>query len=80
MDGEKLVGADESEGDEGDLGLDGHVGTAGHHGLELASGGAAAFREEDEREALFERSDAAVEAGDERTGAVHGRREPGRSD
>ena len=49
VDGEQLVGADEGEGDERDLGLDGHVGAAGHHGLELAGGGAASFGEEDER-------------------------------
>jgi hypothetical protein len=71
VDGEKLVGADEGEGDEGDLGLDGHVGAAGHHGLELTGRGAASFRKEDEGEALFESCDAAVEARNERTGAVH---------
>jgi hypothetical protein len=71
VDGEQLIGSDEGEGDEGDLGFDGHVGTAGHHGLELTGRGSASFRKEDEREALFESRDAAVEAGNERAGAVH---------
>ena len=53
MDGEKLVGADQGEGDEGNLGFDGHVGAAGHHGLELAGGGAASFGKEDERQAVL---------------------------
>ena len=79
VDGEELVGADESEGDERDLGLDGHVGAAGHHGLELTGGGAASFGEENEGQAGLEGGDAAVEAGDEGARALECRREPGRS-
>jgi hypothetical protein len=43
VDGQELVGSDEGKRDEGDLGFDGHVGATGHHGLELAGGGAASF-------------------------------------
>ncbi len=70
VDGEEFVGADQSEGDEGDLGLDGHVGAAGHHGLELTGGGAASFGKENEWEAGLEGRDAAVEAGDQGTVAL----------
>ena len=70
VDGEKLVGADEGERDERDLGFDGHVRAAGHHGLELAGGGAATFWEEDEGKAVFEGRYAAVEAGDQGAGTV----------
>ena len=53
VDGEELVGADEREGNERNLSLDGHEGASGHHGLKLAGGGAAAFRKEHEREAVL---------------------------
>ncbi len=51
------------DGDEGDLGFDGHVGAAGEEGVGVAVGGAASFGEEDEGHAVFEGVDAAVEAG-----------------
>src|SRR5437879_6446453 len=52
VDGEEFVGADQGERNERDLGLDRHVGAAGHHGLELATGGAASFGEENQGEAV----------------------------
>ena len=79
VDGEQLVGSDQGDGHERDLGLDGHVGAAGEEGLGAAVGGAASFGEEDEGQAVLEGVDAAVEAGDRRSGRWTGRPAPGRS-
>jgi hypothetical protein len=68
VNGKKLVGADEREGDERNLGLDGHVGASGHHGLEFAGCGSAAFREEDQRETGLQGGDAPIEASYEGAG------------
>ena len=54
VDGQELVGADERERNERDLGFDGHPGGAGDHGFQLAGGRAAAFGEEHERETGLE--------------------------
>jgi hypothetical protein len=70
VDRKELVGADESQGDQRNLGLDGHVGAAGHHRLELARGRATTFRKEDKWETLFESGDSTVQAGDEGAGAL----------
>src|ERR1700761_6277331 len=74
MDREKLIGSDEGERNQRDLSLNRHVGAAGHHGLQLAGGGSASFRKENQRKTMFQRRDAAVEAGYKRAGALHGHR------
>ncbi len=67
VDGEEFVRTNECERDEGNLGLDGHVGATRHHGLELSGGGPASFGEENKGQAGPEGRDAAVEAGDKGT-------------
>jgi hypothetical protein len=47
VDGKEVIYADEGDGDEGDLGADGEVGSAVEEGLELAVGGAAALRKDE---------------------------------
>ena len=64
VDGEQLVGADEGERDEGDLGFDGHERGAGLEGGGGALGGATTFREDEQGDAGLEGLDAAEEAGD----------------
>jgi hypothetical protein len=64
VDGEHLVGTDEGKGDEGDLGLDGHPGGSGEHGLELTVEGATAFRKDDHGHAGLEGARSPGERGD----------------
>jgi len=60
----ELIGADERDGDDGDLGAESHPCGAGLHIVEMTVGSAATFGEEHEREAGFERGDSAEKAGD----------------
>jgi hypothetical protein len=59
---EQVVNADEGYRDERDLGADGEVGGAVQEGLEVAVGGAAAFGENEDAEAVAQGADACAEA------------------
>ena len=63
VDGEQVVDADQGDGDERDLGADGEVGGSVEKGPDFAGGGAGAFREDEDAEALAEGSDTGGEAG-----------------
>jgi hypothetical protein len=63
VDWEELVGSNQGDGDERDLGLNGHIGATGEEWVGASVGGAAAFGEDDEGQAVFEGRDTTVEAG-----------------
>src|ERR1700679_2680882 len=70
VDGKQLVRTDQGQGDQWDLGLDGHVGAPGHHGLKLAGRGTASLGKENQRKTRLQGRDAAVKTGNQGAGAL----------
>ena len=75
VDGQQLIGAEQSHGDQRDTGTNSHVGWATHERAELTVVGAATFRKDEEWHAGLEGTDAVGQAGDGRARIIDGDRD-----